>query len=54
MARSIVIDSVTKEFTLRHARSIKEMSVRALRRQSLSDRFRALDDEGPRAFRTAD
>ncbi|WP_243723198.1 ABC transporter ATP-binding protein [Actinomadura sp. 7K507] len=44
MAPSIVIDSVTKQFTLRHARSIKEMSVRALRRQSLSDRFKALDD----------
>jgi ABC-2 type transport system ATP-binding protein len=35
---------VTKNFTLRHARSIKEMSVRALRRQRLSDRFRALDE----------
>lgn len=41
---SIVIDRVTKDFTLRHARSIKEMSVRALRRQSLSDRFKALDE----------
>ncbi len=41
---SIVIDRVTKNFTLRHARSIKEMSVRALRRQRLSDRFRALDE----------
>ncbi|XRQ10871.1 ABC transporter ATP-binding protein [Actinomadura welshii] len=44
MAPSIVIDSVTKHFTLRHARSVKEMSVRALRRQNLSDRFKALDD----------
>ncbi|MFD0691527.1 ABC transporter ATP-binding protein [Actinomadura fibrosa] len=44
MTPSIVIDSVTKDFTLRHARSIKEMSVRALRGQRLSDRFRALDD----------
>ncbi|MFE9102707.1 ABC transporter ATP-binding protein [Actinomadura geliboluensis] len=35
---------MTKNFTLRHARSIKEMSVRALRRQRLSDRFRALDE----------
>ena len=41
---SIVIDRVTKNFTLRHARSIKEMSVRAFRRQPLSDRFRALDE----------
>ncbi|WUH98106.1 ABC transporter ATP-binding protein [Spirillospora sp. NBC_00431] len=44
MIPSIVIDRVTKNFTLRHARSIKEMSVRALRGQSLSDRFRALDE----------
>ncbi|WP_433476623.1 ABC transporter ATP-binding protein [Spirillospora sp. CA-142024] len=43
-APSIVIDRVTKNFTLRHARSIKEMSVRAFRGQSLSDRFRALDE----------
>ncbi|MEV3924819.1 ABC transporter ATP-binding protein [Actinomadura coerulea] len=41
---SIVIDRVTKNFTLRHARSIKEMSVRAFRGQPLSDRFRALDE----------
>ncbi|MEV0664780.1 ABC transporter ATP-binding protein [Actinomadura luteofluorescens] len=43
-APAIVIDRVTKNFTLRHARSIKEMSVRALRGQRLSDRFRALDE----------
>ncbi|WP_243717193.1 ABC transporter ATP-binding protein [Actinomadura sp. KC345] len=43
-APSIVIDRVTKNFTLRHARSFKEMSVRAFRGQSLSDRFRALDE----------
>ncbi|MFB4317453.1 ABC transporter ATP-binding protein [Actinomadura sp. 21ATH] len=41
---SIVIDSVSKRFTLRHARSIKEMTVRAVRRQSLSETFNALDD----------
>ena len=44
MAPSIVIDSVTKEFTLRHARSIREMSIRMLRRLRLADRFKALDD----------
>ncbi|MEU8798983.1 ABC transporter ATP-binding protein [Spirillospora sp. NPDC048819] len=44
MTPSIVIDRVSKNFTLRHARSIKEMSVRAFRGQSLSDRFRALDE----------
>ncbi|WP_067475897.1 ABC transporter ATP-binding protein [Actinomadura hibisca] len=43
MGPSIVVDSVSKHFTLRHARSLKEMSVRALRGQPLSDRFTALD-----------
>ncbi|NED55012.1 ABC transporter ATP-binding protein, partial [Micromonospora aurantiaca] len=41
---SIVIDSVSKRFTLRHARSIREMTIRAVRRQSLSETFNALDD----------
>jgi ABC-2 type transport system ATP-binding protein len=35
---------VSKHFTLRHAHSIKEITVRAARRQSLSERFTALDD----------
>ncbi|GAA0225622.1 ABC transporter ATP-binding protein [Actinomadura nitritigenes] len=43
MIPSIVIDSVSKHFTLRHAHSFKEMSVRAFRKQRLSDRFTALD-----------
>ena len=41
---SIVVEGATKRFTLRHAHSIKEMTVRAARRQSLSERFTALDD----------
>jgi ABC-2 type transport system ATP-binding protein len=41
---SIVIDSVSKRFTMRHARSIKEMTVRAVRRERLSETFNALDD----------
>jgi ABC-2 type transport system ATP-binding protein len=40
---SIVIDSVSKRFTMRHARSIKEMTVRAVRREKLSETFNALD-----------
>jgi ABC-2 type transport system ATP-binding protein len=40
---SIVIDSVSKRFTLRHARSIREMTIRAVRRQNLSESFNALD-----------
>jgi ABC-type polysaccharide/polyol phosphate transport system ATPase subunit/peptidoglycan/LPS O-acetylase OafA/YrhL len=41
---SIVVEGATKRFTLRHAHSIKEMTVRAMRRQSLSERFTALDE----------
>ncbi|MGI5228265.1 ATP-binding cassette domain-containing protein [Actinoallomurus sp. CA-142502] len=41
---SIVVDGVSKHFTLRHAHSIKEITVRAVRRQSLSERFTALDE----------
>jgi len=42
--RAVVVDAVTKRFTLRHARSIKNMTVLALRREKLRDRFTALDD----------
>ncbi|QKW33630.1 ABC transporter ATP-binding protein [Actinomadura sp. NAK00032] len=41
--RALIVDGVTKRFTLRHARSIKNMTVRALRRERLRDRFTALD-----------
>ncbi|WP_037559852.1 ABC transporter ATP-binding protein [Spirillospora albida] len=41
---AVVVDSVTKRFTLRHARSIKDMTVRALRRETLRERFTALDE----------
>jgi len=43
MTPAIVVDSVSKRFKLRHAHSIKEMTVRALRRESLSETFVALD-----------
>ncbi|TYB40899.1 ABC transporter ATP-binding protein [Actinomadura chibensis] len=43
MPRALVVDGVSKRFTLRHARSIKNMTVRALRRERLRDRFTALD-----------
>jgi ABC-type polysaccharide/polyol phosphate transport system ATPase subunit/peptidoglycan/LPS O-acetylase OafA/YrhL len=41
---SIVVEGAAKRFTLRHAHSIKEMTVRAARGQSLSERFTALDE----------
>lgn len=40
---AVVVEAVSKHFTLRHAHSIKEMTVRAVRRQSLAERFTALD-----------
>ncbi|MGH3329319.1 MAG: ABC transporter ATP-binding protein [Streptomycetales bacterium] len=43
MGASIVVDSVSKRFTLRHARSLKEMAVRALRGEDISNTFHALD-----------
>jgi ABC-type polysaccharide/polyol phosphate transport system ATPase subunit len=41
---SIVIDHVTKTFTLRYHRTFKQMTVAALRRQDISDTFKAVDD----------
>ena len=40
---SIVVDNVTKRFTIRYHRTIKQMSVAAVRREQLSDTFNALD-----------
>ena len=41
---SIVVDNVTKEFKLRHHRTMKQMTVAAVRRQQLSTSFSALED----------
>ena len=41
---AVVVESVSKHFTLRHAHSIKEMTVRAARRQTLAERFTALNE----------
>ncbi len=43
MVESIVVDDVTKSFTIRYHRTLKQMSVAALRRQELSNSFKALD-----------
>ncbi len=43
MVESIVVDDVTKSFTIRYHRTLKQMSVAALRRQELSNSFHALD-----------
>lgn len=41
---SIVVDHVSKDFTLRHHRTMKQMTVAMMRRQQLSTTFSALDD----------
>jgi ABC-2 type transport system ATP-binding protein len=41
---SIVVDHATKTFTLRYHRTFKQMTVAALKRQDISDTFKAVDD----------
>lgn len=42
--KSIVVEDVTKTFTLRYHRTFKQMTVAALRRQEIADTFKALDE----------
>jgi ABC-2 type transport system ATP-binding protein len=44
MTKSIVVDHVSKRFTMRYHRTIKQMSIAKFRGQDLSDTFLALDD----------
>jgi ABC-2 type transport system ATP-binding protein len=44
MTESIVVDHVSKRFTLRYHRTLKQMSIAMLRGQDLSDQFLAVDD----------
>jgi ABC-2 type transport system ATP-binding protein len=44
MSESIVVRNVSKRFTLRYHRTLKQMTVAALRGQDLSDTFLAVDD----------
>ena len=41
---SIVVENVTKRFTLQYERTIKQMTVAMLRGQKISDSFPAVDD----------
>ena len=43
MTRSIVVEDVTKSFTLRYHRTFKQMTVAAMRRQDIKDTFKAVD-----------
>jgi ABC-2 type transport system ATP-binding protein len=44
MNESIVARDVSKRFTMRYHRTIKQMTIAALRRQAISDSFWAVDD----------
>lgn len=44
MTTSIVVEHVEKRFTMQYARSIKEITIAALRGHQVSDSFLALDD----------
>ncbi len=44
MSESIVVENVTKTFTLRYHRTLKQVTVAMLKRQDISDQFKALDN----------
>ncbi len=44
MSTSIIVEGVSKRFTMQYSRTIKQMSIALLRRQKLSDSFLAVDD----------
>ncbi len=44
MSTSIVVENVSKRFTMQYNRTIKQISIALLRRQALSDTFLAVDD----------
>jgi len=44
VTESIVVDHVSKKFTMRYHRTLKQMTVAAMRRQDISDTFLAVND----------
>jgi ABC-2 type transport system ATP-binding protein len=44
MAESIVVEQVSKQFTMRYQRTIKQITIAALRKQAISDSFLAVND----------
>ncbi len=44
MTESIVVDNATKQFTMRYHRTIKQITIAAMRRQAISDNFDAVKD----------
>ena len=41
---SIVVDGVSKQFTMRYQRTLKQMSIAALKGREISNTFKALQD----------
>ena len=44
MSESVVVTNATKLFTMRYHRTIKQITIAAMRRQPISESFRAVDD----------
>jgi ABC-2 type transport system ATP-binding protein len=44
MSESIIVEGASKRFTMQYAKTIKQMSIAAIRRQPVSDTFLAVDD----------
>src|SRR3954452_9642650 len=44
MSESVVVENATKNFTMRYHRTIKQITIAALRRQTISDTFKAVND----------
>jgi ABC-2 type transport system ATP-binding protein len=44
MTVSIAVENVSKEFTMRYHRTLKQIAIASMRRQTISDTFRAVDD----------
>jgi ABC-2 type transport system ATP-binding protein len=44
MAESVVVTNATKVFTMRYHRTIKQITIAAMRRQPISESFKAVDD----------
>jgi ABC-2 type transport system ATP-binding protein len=44
MTESIVVDNATKLFTMRYHRTIKQITIAAMRRQTISESFSAVED----------
>src|ERR1700709_908578 len=44
MSESVVVENATKNFTMLYHRTIKQITIAAMRRQTISDTFKAVDN----------